>query len=422
MMARLLFAFALLFVFSFAACNEDSDKQNPADGDKDQSGEQSETDGDTTPDGDTDQTDGDTAMEGDATETEGEESPDGDADGENLSAPSITNIYIRILGEFPFVQTLGEDDVVQILPIEAQAEFTVTARDDVSERKNLTASVMSADTGEAVAGQAAQFSGGNWKVTLTVAPGKAYRVRVADEAGNETLSPSKLTLPALLDVIADDRDYHKGSYEWRQYGTEENILTRYHLSFLSDGTWTETHEDGYVRGGTYAMAEDGENLRIAETTHCSADGTDKDENPSTVESAREEAFYVDSRYFASEPFLWDQEGSPVTVTGKWKRERKVYTPIGGVLTQTDTVTETYTFTDTRFVRKVESTTNGTVQTEGAYEIKFNSNYMDNFGNFLIFTAETENGNPVTRDPWAELYTIRAGRLLISPYLFITTTE
>ena len=320
--------------------------------------------------------------------------------------PEFRDLRVEIQASPSIPLDLNNKDVERILPLAFPAVFTVFTTDDTSEADALIVTILEGDGTTPVDGQAAAFANGLWTVEVpVVAPGQTFRVRVEDEAGNGLVWDYSLTILTLEDAVV-------GDWDTRFYDELGAHSHSWEATWNEDGTWEESRVEPAVQvEGTWAL--DGDLLTVAETK--SEPG---DEDPTTVDLKRETGFYVDEIYFAAAPYL--RSGDGTGLEGTWSRARKMWLDDGDGLTLVEDVTDTL---DLMGDGTLEITVEGPKADQpddlkimlGSWVLVPNENYIENYGDYLVFNVETIDGEP--QDPpmsWVDLMVIRHDMLLLSP--------
>jgi len=329
--------------------------------------------------------------------------PDGDGD---TTPPEFRDVRVEIHAAPSIPLDLNNQDVERVLPMAFPATFTVFTTDDESDAEAIVVTILSGEDDTPVVDQEASFSNGLWTVDVpSVAPGETFRVQVDDEAGNTDVWTYALMIPTIEEALV-------GDWDTRFYDAEGAHMHSYEASWLADGTWTETEVDpDDVLGGSWSV--DGDLITVDITTRASGD-----DDPETVERRDESGFYVDETYFATWPLERVGEGNGLA--GTWTRAVKVWedTGQGQVLTNDETHTidledgGALTVTIAGFVDGVED------QTEvitGTWVLVPNENYIENYGDYLVLTVDTIDGEPMDEpDTWVDLMVIRHELLLLAP--------
>ena len=327
--------------------------------------------------------------------------------------PEIRDIQLNIKGEFSSKATLTAGDATRILPVAADAEFTVFAQDNETARENLDVQVVDA-SGAALDEKMSSVNRGLWRLTVEIAPDSELRVEITDEAGNTTTSMHSLRLASRAEALA-------AVWKKRFYSNEDepSVTEEHTLTVESGGEWNEDVED-YKRGGEYRV--EGDLLVFQETFQ--RGGSDKDTDESTIEQDRVSEFYVDDEFFSLHPWTREDSGSGIATT--WKRSWTRYEHDAGNRTEGASVEETLqlekkaggknTWKHTREETPksgsaTTSTRSGTWKT-----IELTTNYGENLGTFLVRTTTHEDGNEVQMaKTTTESDVFRLDHMLISPY-------
>jgi hypothetical protein len=326
-------------------------------------------------------------------------------DAGDTEAPELVDVRVSINGGS--LVDLNGADVSRVFPEPASAEFTIRARDDVSEDENLIIEVFDAATGDPVTTDAAMFINGLWRVTVTVEADHTYKARATDEAANSTDSQFGLVAPSFAEAVVREWDAF--------YYDSESVSERYNLTLVDDGTWTETALMGSRdRSGTWSV--EGTQFTLVETTN-----TDGDTNPDTEDIAYVGEFFVSDDYLDLRPYRGN-DGQDSEVEGSWTRTWTEQEPGGGGLQDARTVEETLELNMNGDYSWTQTTTptggSAVVTTEsGTWRIELNGEYFANYGDFLVLTTDDIDGVP--QDPaietWA-LHRARGDRLLVTPYV------
>lgn len=332
----------------------------------------------------------------------------------DTEAPELRDISAAIQGEFSSQVDLNNENVTRVLPVAADAEFTIFASDNETDPEELTVEIIGAD-GEPLEVKDEAFRNGLWRVTVELAPGTDAVARVTDGAGNTATSEQSLTIPTREQALVDD-------WQRRGYDDQQEITTRWNRAILEDGTWEEVRES-VTFGGDYSV-EDG-TLEFAETYREGGDTTDTDRE--TVEQMTASSFYVDETYFHHR--AWTRDGDGEGVAGTWTRSFEIHEPRDGEVQLAREVDETIEFqeveggdntwtltrTGTDYTGGEETAIDETES--GTWEVIENESYAGNYGDFLVRETTDENGEPVDgSEPVNELFTMPLDKLLISPYL------
>lgn len=334
--------------------------------------------------------------------------------GEDVSADAVTDksppefriVLVEIQASPSVPVDLNNKDVERVLPMAFPAVFTVFATDDTSAADALVVTVLEGDGMTPVEGQAAAFANGLWDVEVpAVGPGQTYRVRVEDEAGNGLVWDYALTIPTLADAVV-------GDWDTRFYDELGAHSHSWEATWNEDGTWEESRvEPAKQVEGTWAIH--GDLLTVYETKSEPGDA-----DPATVERRDESGFYVDEIYFAAAPLLRADDGTGLE--GVWTRARKGWLHDGESLTLVADVTDTLELVDDgTFEIRVKGTDNWDpsylMVSQGSWVLVPNENYIENYGDYLVFNVETIDDVP--EDPpmsWVDLMVIRHDMLLLSP--------
>jgi hypothetical protein len=332
----------------------------------------------------------------------------------DTEAPELRDISAAIQGEFSSQVDLNNENVTRVLPVAADAEFTIFASDNETDPEELTVEIIGAD-GEPLEVKDEAFRNGLWRVTVELAPGTDAVARVTDGAGNTATSEQSLTIPTREEALVDD-------WQRRGYDDQQEITTRWNRQINDDGTWAETRES-LTLGGDYSVEEG--TLEFAETYREGGETTDSDRE--TVEQMTASSFYVDETYFHHR--AWTRDGDGEGVAGTWTRSFEVHEPQNGELQLVREVDETIEFQEVEggdntwtLTRSGTDYTGGEEtaidETEsGTWEVVENESYAGNYGDFLVRETTEENGEPVDNpEPVTELFTMPLDKLLISPYL------
>jgi hypothetical protein len=334
----------------------------------------------------------------------------------DTEAPELRDISAAIQGEFSSQVDLNNEDVTRVLPVAADAEFTIFASDNETDPENLTVEVVGAE-GEALEVKNEEFRNGLWRITVELAPGTDANVRVTDGAGNTATSEQTLSIPSLEQALVDD-------WQRRGYDDQREITTRWNRDVLEDGTWEEAR--GQVTFGGDWTVEDG-TLEFAETYREGGETTDSDRE--TVEQMTASSFYVDETYFHHRAWTRDGESDGEGVAGTWTRSFEVHEPRDGELQLAREVEETIEFqevdggdntwtltrTGTDYTGGGETAIDETES--GTWQVIENESYAGNYGDFLVRETTEQNGESVDNsEPVTELFTMPLDKLLISPYL------
>ncbi len=404
--------------------NDSADGDNP-DGDNPDGDEPDgdEPDGDD-PDGDDpdgDDPDGDDpdGDDPDGDDPDGDDpdgdNPDGDDPSDSIS-PEIQNVQVAIAGEFSSSFSLNESDVVRVLPVAAEAEFTVQASDNVTDREQLVVDVVDIEGGSAPNVVSRNYRNGLWRVTVELTSGSRVGVQVTDEAGNSGEHSYVLVLPELLEALVGDWEERL----FQKNGSSHSTYQRNQRTFASDLSWSGSIlNEAFVQAGIYAG--DDSDLEISETTHQNGDTPD-DTDSSTTEWKREAVYHVDGVYFSDRPYT-RTAGTVGNVVGTWERSYAYYLPDGADLELAEDVTETLTLagddsfnfnhSGTRYTSGGEEAISETKS--GSWFVDPNEDYSDNYGDFLVFTTDTVDGEALASTiEDCELHVIRNGRLLVRP--------
>lgn len=329
-------------------------------------------------------------------------------------APEFQDVSASIKGEFSSQVSLDED-ATRVLPVAANAEFTVFARDNETDAEDLDVDIVDED-GEPLTEEESNFQNGLWRITVELGPGTTAAVEATDEAGNSARSNSTLTIPTRRNALVE-------GWQRRTYtNDDQSIDERWDLTMNDDGTWEEVRPDT-TRGGTFSV--DGDTLQMTRTYRSDGDSDDQ-----TAERRVAGEFYVDGTYFHLRP--WTRENASDAnddIAGTWSREYKIFTRRDGALELERDVSETLEFQQTSDGDNTWSLTrSGTEygansqssidETEGGtWEVVENESYGGNFGDYLVRTTTTENGNSVDQPTTVtELFQMPLDKLLISPHL------
>ncbi len=384
-------AFSACCLLVLGACSGDDDP----DGQNDAAPDATQPDATSEPDG------------SDATPTDDEEPP------EFQQAVSVA-----IEGEFASQVDLSED-ATRVLPVLADAEFTVFADDDETAREDLSVAITDGD-GDELEPKEENFRNGLWRVTVELGPGTVVSATVADEAGNTAESDAQLTIPTRRDALVD-------SWQRRSYDAEQSITERWDRQMNDDGTWEESRES-LTLGGTFEVTAEGdvERLELAETYREGGDSPDSDRE--TVERKVVSSYYVDNTYFDHR--AWTRGGDAGDgLAGTWSREYTVHKRQDDQLQVAREVSETLEFEEvsdgdnTWTLTRTGTDHTGSEESaideseSGTWERIENESYAGNYGDFLVRETTQVDGEPVeTPESVTELYTMPLDRLLISPYL------
>ena len=354
------------------------------------------------PDGDLEESDEQMEVE----EDQGEQEP-----------PQFRSLRVSISGEFNAEFDLANGDVRYVLPVDSDALFSVLTLDNESAVADLVVEVIDRSSSETVAGQSTEFRNNLWHCSLMVSPGVSYAVRVKDLAGNEAVSDYSLILPSQAKALPGNRTK-------RFYQPNQSVNYEWDFSLSPDGTWSETLEnEGLSHTGTYEST--GEKLHFSERTLTSDQSKPGDNDFNTIEWEKVADYYVDTSYFSMAPFVRHQADQKSDgIAGTWERSHQLYVPGENGLVLAEEVIETLAFSAGRFTLSKTGTSydvkNGqpiNQVMEGDYSIELNEDYMSNYGNFLVRSIDTVDGNPLAEpEQLFELHIIRADHLLISPYL------
>lgn len=437
----------ILFAGVMAAACGSGDDGGQTDGDAPADGD-GFTDGDEPADGD--DTDGDAIVTDGDNNSDGDVIVDGDSDGDDdgndtpteTVIPEFRSVRVSISGEFSVEVDLGVGDGWHVLPVPAEAVFAIFTTDNATLAEALKVDVIHNDSGEILEGQSKEFRNGLWRSTVTIEAGQHLTVRTEDEAGNVAVLAHVLVLPTQFEAIP--KAWQKRFFEYDS-GSDLQVYTdSWDAGWSDDGTWTESQEDtGMTHAGTYESVEG--KLKVSETTRSYESRDDSDSDPDTIESELIGDYYVDNTYFSRAPYApvsddgrgtddrsdgdidGDMDGSGDDIlTGTWSRSWDRNQPgLDGVPVLAETVTETLVFAAGRYTLtvlkdragvRIEDTTD---VYEGDYEIYLNPSYIENYGNFLMRTIDTVNDVPVAGEVehTSELHVLKAGYLLISPYIY-----
>ncbi len=334
-----------------------------------------------------------------------------DVEPQETTPPNIRDIRVTITGEFALETDLNREDGWVVVPVEVAGTITVFVTDNETAAADLSVKAIDADSSQEFGDVTKTFNNGLWRLALNLQPGMHLRVLVTDLANNDALSEYQLILPTQYEAIA-------GDWDKRYYLPGQIIDNHRYATFATDGSFQEDQEDtGNLITGTYELVDD--KLKVSERT---STPSTRDTDTNTVERETVAAFYVDATYFSQDPFFRTDGSSGVV--GSWQRSMQSYEIIGEQLTLARDVQETLVFTETRFTRTISGTSyeSGSAESisevyEGDWEIDINESYMDNYGDYLVLTTDTENSTPIASPViTADLYVIRADHLLIAPYL------
>ena len=339
----------------------------------------------------------------------------------DTEAPEIRDVQIEIKGEFSSKVTLTSDEATRVLPVEADAAFTVFASDDTTDSEKLAINAID-DGGEQLSKSSEEFQNGLWKFETRLSPGSTIRVEVTDEAGNSTTNEHALKILSHEEALVSD-------WEKRFFANDDQSITRTdRLTVKSDGTWNEKVEM-YERGGDYRV--DMEKL-VWQRTYQTG-GMDTDSDKSTVETDFAGEYYVDDSFFSPRP--WTRQDSGSDAAGTWKRSWKRYKHENGKRTLDAEIEETLKLekksnADNTWNYERKTTPKGSGAStsshtqSGTYEtIEITTNYGENYGTFLVRTKTRENGKQLMMSvKTTELYRTPLDKLLISPYTRNSSVE
>ncbi|MCA9565272.1 MAG: hypothetical protein KC561_17360, partial [Myxococcales bacterium] len=339
--------------------------------------------------------------------------PDLPADDE---APAFRSLRVRVAGPGGIEADMNGSNPELILPSSASAEFVVFARDNVDRAEDLTVLVIDADTSDAVEGQSADFSGGLWTVTATVEPGHSYGVTLADRRGNQIVSAHQLVMLSAFEALVD-------SWTFRTYGTAEVYQETAFLDLEDDGTWCMSfRNDGTAdtgAGGTWSVADGLFRTEVRHQLPCDEDWTGEWDS---IEEIRVAEYFVDTSYFSRDPYF-RKTGSVGSnnLNGSWERTTEYYRA-GSVEVPLESQTETLSFDGSTF----SYSRRGTLHQEGdsvyedtaagSYRVIVNTDYQDDFGDFLELTYTLENGEEIAPRVTLDFFEPFSGRLFISPFI------
>lgn len=273
--------------------------------------------------------------------------------------------------------------------------FRVHASDDVSAAEDLRVRLLDPDGAEHE-GAEVVFDRGLWNLTHAAAPGLAFTVAVADEAGNETVLPATLTFPSLAEAVAR-------TWTALEYRAPEELEAQRSQRW-ADGQLCAEDEPG--PGGTYRIEEGP--LLVVEERHTSPCGEDPGAEADTVERTIESPLFVDDVYLSLARF--EREEGSAGVQGRWSRERRVSTTGAPV-----TVSEQLTLAGDATFTWARDEGGAASEASGTYEVVNNHDYTFDYGDFVVLTIEARDGSPLT-EPETEvhLFVIRDGYLLLDP--------
>lgn len=309
--------------------------------------------------------------------------------------PEIRSVGVNVQGALPVMVDLTSD-ARWVMADPAPARFTILARDDVDDSQDLEVAVVDTLSGDELAAATQTFESGLWLVDVTVEPGTRLVVQLRDSSDNTTISDHGLLLPTQAEALV-------GTWQQRDYDSSQTVTARTDLDFGADAHFQRSGPGpSDLETGTYQV----QNGQLDMERRTLSGG---DQAPETVEETRVGAFYVDLSFLSAAPYLRDGDGSDIedTWTRSWTTDQGA-----GVVQHGETLVLD---TDGNFSHETREDTTTTLE-EGTYVVQPADSYTESFGNFLVFTVTSMDGSPVSPTTRTELYNLRAGRLLLSPYV------